>query len=119
MSTTPSLVPQFDDYIKNNVSETSCASWCKCVQCRTRDFKIFQMMNENCDNLMDWIDNATEKLASIKHLYNYSIECLKEVQDKYAPESFENEERFINGVSVEIVVPPVTDNASDSKDKID
>jgi len=75
------------------------------------------MMNENCDNLTTWIENATEKLASIKQLYNHSLACWREVQDKYAPESLDNKELFINGVSVSIPVSNASTSPSESKDK--
>ena len=80
----------------------SCAPWCKCITCREKDYLSFEQMEENCDRLSDWIEVAMEKLSSIKQLYAHSLEVWKEIQDKYAGESFDNKQRFITGATEEV-----------------
>jgi len=90
-----------------------CADWCKCVACREKDYAAFKQLVESRETLTAWIDHASQKLESIKTLFNHSTELWQEVQDKYAGESFDDEVRFIVGVKTE------EDATKEGKGKLD
>jgi N-methylhydantoinase B/oxoprolinase/acetone carboxylase alpha subunit len=78
-----------------------CAPWCKCVTCREVDWDAFHTALQDIERLEDYISDLEAKIETVKPILRHSVEISREYQDKYAGESMDDRERFVNGIKDE------------------
>jgi hypothetical protein len=101
--------------INNKKNDVDCAEWCKCVNCRGLDFDAFEQVKKDIAELEAYLDQATQKIDSMKLLHAHAKDVWEDLQDKYAGENMEDRERFVMGVRAD----SASDSGSDKKDKTD